>query len=490
MSPVPQDRRRSYLARQVGTLALARVTSPNPMGLVRAASWHNHLHRLGLPLPFVVVHDLGLLLTTGGQQGVAVGPPQSAPPLPPQAAPLLGAYEELLRTLQASEVVQTATAWQIRDELVAVLLMRLLRDLVLRWPERRTWIGAEELPLDPGVYLNADIAGHFRDFDPNPVISLLHHLVSFRLHLMTSVEQIDLDTLRLLGLFRVGDQIGGVVDLADLLNVFSSPEANDVVNFSMELIPSILETKKQSGVQVFSIDGYASIERHGSVDSIVLSEFAFDNDIFEQKLVDNELYYYGHEKQRMEERRLQYILVDSSASMRGQRQVFARGLALTLMKKLALQGDEVWLRFFDSRLYELVHVEEKGEAAVPYLLCFRSERGRNYGRVFRQLLSELERLRRQDGRPLVLYIITHGQCHVTTDLIERLRQVAHLYGVFILPSSTLHLDYLPLLHRQQIVSAEALSSRKSSVDRALEIVDDAAATREGQAAPAAPAEER
>ena len=71
----------------------------------------------------------------------------------------------------------------------------------------------------------------------------------------------------------------------------------------MELIPSVLETKQQSGVQVFSVDGYASIERHGSVDSIVLSEFAFDRDIFEQKLVDNELYYYGHEKQRTEERR-------------------------------------------------------------------------------------------------------------------------------------------------------------------------------------------
>jgi len=476
--PVPSDRRRSYLARQIGTLALSRVRSPNPMGLVRAAAWHNHLHRLGLPLPFVIVHDLGLLLTIGGQQGIQVGPAPDVA-LPPQAEPLLAAYDELLRALQASEVVQTATSWHIRDELVAVLLMRLLRDLVIRWPERRSWVGAEELPLDPGIYLNAEVARHFADFDANPVIALLSHLVRYRLHLLTSVEQIDLDTLRLLGLFKGGDQLGGVVDVADLLNVFSSPEANDVVNFSMELIPSVLETKQQSGVQVFSVDGYASIERHGSVDSIVLSEFAFDQDIFEQKLVDNELYYYGHEKQRTEERRLQYILVDSTASMRGVRQVFARGLALTLVKKLALQGDEVWLRFFDSRLYDLLRVEERGEAAVPYLLCFRSERGRNYGRVFRQVLSELERLRREDGRPLALYIITHGQCHIGSETVERLRQVAQLYGVFILPSSTLHLDYLPLLHHHQIVAAEALSSRERQVDRALEIVDDAAAARGG-----------
>jgi hypothetical protein len=211
---------------------------------------------------------------------------------------------------------------------------------------------------------------------------------------------------------------------------------------------------------------------------VVLSEFAFDRDIFEQKVLDNELYYYGHEKQQTEERRLQYLLVDSSASMRGVRQVFARGLALTLIKKLSLRGDEVWLRFFDSRLYDLIRVGERGEASVPYLLCFRSERGRNYGRVFRQLLSELQRLRRQIERPVIVYIITHGQCHIGNRLVDQLAQLAHLYGVFILPSSTLHLDYLTQLDRHQIVSEEALSSRERSVDRALEIVDDASTTQE------------
>ena len=244
----------------------------------------------------------------------------------------------------------------------------------------------------------------------------------------------------------------------------------------------MLETKRASGMQVFSVDGYAGIERQGSIDSVVLSEFAFDQDIFEQKVIDNELYYYGHEKHRADERRLQYVLVDSSASMRGQRQVFARGLALTLVKKLSLKGDEVWLRFFDSRLYEIIRIDERKEASVPYLLCFRSERGRNYGRVFHQLAAELEQFRRRDGRPVVVYLITHGECHISTELVERLRQLAYLYGVFILPSSTMHLDYLPLLTRHQIVSRESLSSRQSSVDRALEIVDDAASTREEERA--------
>jgi hypothetical protein len=461
----------------VGSLALSRVPVPNPMALVRAAAWHNHLLRFGLPLPLVAVHDLGLLLTGGG-----LGP-ESAAARARRAAraeqiPVLVGYDALLAELGASEVIRAATSFRVRDEMVAVILHRILNDVCIRWPGFRYWVGAEELPLDPGIYVGVDAEAHLRDFDHGPLVSLLEHLVAKRLHLLTSVEQIDLDTLRLLGLFAGGSaQLGGLVDLADLLRVFSSPEANDVVNFSMELIPSVLETKRASGVQIFSVDGYASIERHGSIDSVVLSELAYDRDIFEQKVIDNELYYYGHEKQRTEERRLQYLLVDASASMRGVRQVFARGLALTLVKKLSLQGDEVWLRFFDSRLYDTVRVEESREAAVPYLLCFRSERGRNYGRVFRQLLGELERMRRTDARPAVLYIITHGQCHIPTEVVESLRQIAFLYGVFILPSSTLHLDYLSLLGRHQIVSAEALESRERQVDRALEIVDDAAASR-------------
>jgi hypothetical protein len=63
------------------------------------------------------------------------------------------------------------------------------------------------------------------------------------------------------------------------------------------------------------VDGYAGIERQGSIDSVVLSEFAYDRDIFEQKVIDNEPYYYGHEKHRADERRVQYVLVDSSAWM-------------------------------------------------------------------------------------------------------------------------------------------------------------------------------
>ena len=478
---IAADKRHSYLARQVGTLALSHVRTHNPMAAVRAAAWANTMGRLGVHLPLFIVHDVGLLMTAPrGAGGVQLGPRDaliSAVGLPDEARALLRQYASLLSTIAASEVVEKATSWRLRDDLVAVLLTKILGDLYYRWNEPTKTVGVEELPLDPQTYADADLAQHFRDFDAAPVIGFLRFLASQQLHVYTSLEQIDLDTLRLLGVFNGGPSLGGgveaaAIDLVDLFGVFQSAEANDVVNFSLELLPSVLETKRASGVQTFAVDGYASIERRGNLDSLVLSEFAYDEDMFERKVIDDELYYYGHEKQREEERRLQYILVDSSPSMRGVRQVFARGLALTLAKKLALEGDEVWLRFFDSRLYDTQKVVS-GDLAAPYLLCFKSERGRNYAKVFRQFALELQRLRREDRRQLVVYILTHGQCHIPVEVVQQMRREAYLYGIFILPSSDVSLEYLDLLHRHQIVDDQTLQSRNRRRDKALEIVNDA-----------------
>jgi hypothetical protein len=474
---VPLEKRKSYLARQVGTLALSHVRTTNPMAAVRAAAWANTMGRLGVHLPLFVVHDVGLLLTAPrGAGGVQLGGRDallSAIGLSDETRALLRQYAALLSTVAASEVVEKATSWRLRDDLVAVLLTKMFGDLYHRWNDPTKSIGVEELPLDPQIYADADLAQHFRDFESQPVVGFLRFLASQQLHVYTSLEQIDLDTLRLLGVFNSGGLAdANSIDLVDLFGVFQSAEANDVVNFSLELLPSVLETKRASGVQTFAVDGYASIERRGNLDALMLSEFAYDDDLFERKVIDDELYYYGHEKQREEERRLQYLLVDSSPSMRGVRQVFARGLALTLAKKLALEGDEVWLRFFDSRLYDTQKVTH-GELAAPYLLCFKSERGRNYAKVFRQLALELGRLRRDDRRQLVVYILTHGQCHIPVEIVQQLKREAFLYGIFILPSSDVSLEYLDQLHRYQIVDEETLASRKGRRDRALEIVNDA-----------------
>ena len=483
--PIPGEQRRSALARQVGSLALSRVRVDNPMADVRAAAWHNAMARLGIYLPLCLVHDVGLLLThPRGPGGWTLGPHPAAPPRAEaneagfSTTRVIAGYQELLELLGQSEVAQHAAQFRLRDELVAMLIARTLADAYRSWPYRGKQTTEGDLPLDTMLYAGADVAGHFADFDSGPLYGLLDHLTKQRYQVLTCLELIDLDALRLLGLFGAGVGPGAntgmdaqvSMDLVDLFQALRSPEISDVVNFSMELMPSVLETRRASSSQTFSVDGYASLQRRGNLDSLVLSELAYDEDLFMRKVVDQELFYYGHEKQREEERRLQYVLVDASASMRGERQVFARGLALALCKKLALQGDEVWLRFFDSRLHETVRLARAGSASVPYVLCFRSERGRNYGKVFRQLALELTRLHREARRSIAVHVITHGQCHVPVDLVRELNRLCTLSAVFVLPSGEVTLDYLPLLDRHEIVTHETLASREDRKNRALGIV--------------------
>ena len=106
--------------------------------------------------------------------------------------------------------------------------------------------------------------------------------------------------------------------------------------------------------------------------------------------------------------------------MRGDRQVFARGLSIALGKKLQLAGEEVWMRFFDSRLYDSSALAP-GQLPAAYILGFKGERGRNPARVFAQLATELALLRARDQRDPVVHLITHAALHVPRQLVQEVR---------------------------------------------------------------------
>lgn len=481
--PVPAQIASTAQGREIGGLALSCVQIENPMAILRAAHWRNALTKVGLPVPFWAVHDLGSLATQEAASApIAIRKSAGSVPLPNPARRALELWTEALRELAESEVMERSRAWRLTDDLISVLLLKILGPLYERHlgPGRRP--AGALLPLDPEVYreVEGQLARLFTTHDRTSDLEFLGHLAAERVRLITAVEQIDLDTLRLLGMFGAEASAASALGMLDLLNVFSNVEANDVVNFSLDLLPSVLETKRASGQQTFSVDGYAGLSRRGTIDSLMLSELAFDEDLFDQRYTENEVFYYAREKQREEDRRLHYIVCDATASMRGQRSVFARGLALTLIKKLSLRGEDVYFRFFDSRLYEAQHARSRRRANdaginVPYLLSFKGEHGRNYAKVFGLLANDLARVAKRERKTPILYILTHAECHVPLDTIERLRSIARLYGVFMLPSrGELDLEYLPRLHTVQVVDERALGEREARARRAMDIIDDAA----------------
>ncbi len=475
----------------VAGLGVSLVQVASPMLTVRAAHWRNGLARVGVPAPFWCVHDIGLALVA---DVTALAPRRSvAALLGDEVRGLLEAWSKILREIAATEAAERSRAWKLPDPLVVVVLLRVIGPLYERYlgPGRRPI--AAPLPIDPELYETLDerLPELFqRAADHATNLAFLRHLVAEGVRLVTAIELIDLDTLRLLGMLGAEASAANALSAMDLLNVLESPEANDVVNFSLDLLPAVLETKRATGAQTFASDGYAGLAQRGSIDSLVLSELAHEEDLFDQRFAENQVFYYAREKQREDEGRCHYICIDATASMRGQRSVFARGLALTLLKKLQLRGEDVFFRFFDARLYDeqFVSARRSSQALdIPYILSFKGERGRNYAKVFGLLASELARVAKREKRSVVLYLVTHAECHIPLETVEALRAHAQLYGIFMLPSSgELDLEYLSRLHRVQVITHAALSERDARAKRAMDIVDDAA----GEARPGGDGERR
>jgi hypothetical protein len=456
------------LRRQLATLVHSQLRGSTAADAAAAVGWWNLLARLGLPLPLVVVHDFGLVLSggrsTSRREVARDGIPGGA---------VLARYQALLARLADAETLEEIGTTPMGDETLAVVLARIVGDVYLRWHGRSRLADAGALSTTGPAY-EMDRAELVRLHDPGWALPFIQRLCEQERTLLARLQQIELSAVRLFGLFPIE---GAAADLVDLFHVVGTAGAADVVDFSLQLLPSLLETKRRPGAQRFSIDGFASVERRGNVDALLPSELAHDDDAFVLKALSDDLLYYGHERQNEVTRPLHYILVDGSASMRGAREVFARGLALALAKKLSLVGGsnaDIWVRFFDSRLHPRIDLGRSARRDLPRMLSFRSQRGRNYARVFADLSVEIDRLVRDEGRDVAVTFITHGNCQVPIATVKALAAKARLFGIFVLPSGPLELDYLPYLHKSQVVTAASLGRTAEKRRRALEIVEEAA----------------
>src|SRR5262249_40962658 len=130
-------------------MTLSHVQVDTPMALVRAAAWSNSLMRMGVHLPLFVIHDLGVMLSMSrGAGGTAPRPREpSLPPTntPAGAAPHPDKSRRLPDNVAPSEVPERLAGLRLRDEMVAVLLPRILGDAYNRWRARSKAAGAEPL---------------------------------------------------------------------------------------------------------------------------------------------------------------------------------------------------------------------------------------------------------------------------------------------------------------------------------------------------------
>ncbi|MCU0682555.1 MAG: hypothetical protein MUF34_09925 [Polyangiaceae bacterium] len=454
----------------LGSLALSHVRPLSSTMALRAAAWQRDLERLGVVLPFAFVHDFGLLFASPREQ-LKIGPRCELGPVVAKtagAAEAVAAYREIIEEVAQSEASQRARDAKRSDSLIAALLARLLGAVARRVRSRRPYVTA--LPADASVFELAgpDLVGLWARLERSFELESLAALVRGRLLVLTLVDAVDLDTLQLLGLLGLG--ASGAAGQVDLLAALGNPSTHDIVAFSLEILPSVLETKTRPAASTFAAHGYAGLGRRGTIDSMVLTELAWDEDELVRRLLDDEVLYYSRDQARDESRRVHHLLVDASASMRGERATFARGLALATAKKLVLAGEDVAFRFFDARLYELVRSSGR-ELPTAYVLSFKGERGRNPTRVFAALAQELALARRRDGREPVVHLFTHAAQDVPRPLVAAVRAEARISAVFIAPGGGApDLDYLDLLDAHWVVSHQTLGESAARAETARAIL--------------------
>lgn len=463
----------------LGSLAVSLIR-PGAAALgLRALRWHEGLEKLGVVVPLFLAHDVGCLFAFPAEQyevGPRVDPGfllQRRPNLPP----LVDGYRAMLADIGDSEAARRAGNLRLSDDLVIAVLTRILGPVATRIavpPPYRA-----RVPVDASIFerLDAQIPAMFAALDRGFEQSALEALQVAKLFVLTMSDALDADTLQLFGM--VGSEASaGAMAHVDLLAAFSSPEANDIVNFSLELLPSVLETKTRPAAGTTAAFGYGGIGTRGSIDSLVLSELAWDDLELARRLADNEVLYYAREQSKDEQRRMHYLLVDASASMRGERTTFARGMALAMGKRLLLTGEDVAVRFFDSKLYELQRAKG-GQLPTAYILSFKGERGRNPARVFAELATDLEIARRREARSFVVHVFTHAALYIPRELVQAVRAQAHVAAVFMLPSGgKLDLDYLDVLDAHWVVDHATLTKKEARSEAARGILDDSAGMTE------------
>lgn len=456
----------------LASLSLAAFPAPQPLRLAAALTWHNELVRLGRALPLFVTHDLGCLLS---------GEPLPLLAQPPQAD-RRAAYHALIAELAQSPTLHQFIGLQLPPFLLAVAISRCLPaslfDLLDALPPLSPISVAETSPSHLSIALSMP--------PPRFALACADRLVARRTTVWALADLLDVPVFQcaLMALSSSaghrGDRLTETPELLpELLCLFEKPEATEIAAFSLGLVRELAERHPTPNAQSYPLGGLASLQRHGSLDSLLPSELALDPELFLLRLLDHESLFHGREQLPDESPAAMQVLVDVSASMRGLRQIFGRGLALGLLQQLTAHRHPVSLRFFDGRLSPPLPYQANKARATFSLMSHRGTRGQHYARVFADLLAELRQpppLPPQQPTAAV-HIITHGGCHIPRPTLQALAERCQLHVTYLLPTGPVQTDALPLFTSHQIVTAQHLRSPVTQRQHALDLLQKAVPPR-------------
>jgi len=149
------------------------------------------------------------------------------------------------------------------------------------------------------------------------------------------------------------------------------------------------------------------------------TQYAYDDDIFMNKLVKKELLIRDYQSRNLKKQVL-YLLIDVSGSMDGSRNIYASGVGLAFVRQAVNEGATYFLRFFDDYPKDLYTAKTKDEAKKLCNLLIKqpySGGGTNIQRAILTAISDITKSPDKFEKAEIM-VITDGADNVSIDKSE------------------------------------------------------------------------
>ncbi|NTW03437.1 MAG: formylglycine-generating enzyme family protein [Oscillochloris sp.] len=127
--------------------------------------------------------------------------------------------------------------------------------------------------------------------------------------------------------------------------------------------PALADVNPGKSLQTYTVDGYGGLNRSGSLDAILPSEWALPSELISYRFLNGELLYYGHERPPERRTSLLLLLVQLGDAMAGDLELLAKAGALALGRSALGHGMAVQLICFDATLHPPQSLARPAEVA-------------------------------------------------------------------------------------------------------------------------------
>jgi len=222
-----------------------------------------------------------------------------------------------------------------------------------------------------------------------------------------------------------GKEPGALTFLSQLANEIIKRRVNmkiiEVAGKIIDRMPMFVKIKKEKDQHGDELAGYRLTK---NIEKALPREIAMPDEIFYYKLASSG--FLSKEKMIVKEGAF-YVLIDKSGSMDGEKTIWARAVALALLKLAREKKRRFFMRFFDFQVYDLAD-DSNVEKLLTMILTVKSDGGTNIDKALRTALEDLEKLKEQTN---TIILITDGEDKVETKPEDLKKYNAILVAVMI-----------------------------------------------------------